>query len=209
MFASCLQLNTTSHSFNKADMRDSFSFQHVTEYLVEKINQLDLKPQEPTKVALHYHTGGQQTDEEARCAWELLSALPGVELVDIGADLRWQRRCTPAVRESLGDAAWEQLARDSLQSAVDAAADTFATIYHGCQRSLCGFESDATPKIEHYLTVFGRALGIEHEDQYKKHLLMGDAAAIMDEVSPCAVANGIDPAEALAVVEKTFVSDRR
>ena len=190
------------------DMRNSFSFQHVTEYLVEKLNTLALKPQGPTKVALHYHTGGEQTDEEARCAYQLLSALPGVELVDIGTDVRWQRRCTPAVRQSLGDEAWEQLARESVQSAADAGADTFATIYHGCQRSLCGFESDSTPKIEHYLTVFGRALGIEHEDQYKKHMLSGDAAAIMEEVSPCAAASGIDPAETQAVIDKTFVSNQ-
>ena len=53
--------------------------------------------------------------------------------------------------------------------------------------------------------MLGRALGIEHEDQYKKYMLMGNVDAIMEEVSPCAVASGISLEEARATVEKTFV----
>lgn len=187
------------------DMRESFSFQHVTQFLAERLSQLDLKPQPPQKVALHYHTGGEQTDDEARAAWALLSAVPGIELVDIGTDVKWQRRCTPAVQESLGEDGWEALARESIQNAVDAEADVYATIYHGCQRSLCGFEGQYPLKVEHYLTVMGRALGIEYEDQYKKHMLSGDAMEIMDDITPCAVASGISLEEARATVEKNFV----
>ena len=187
------------------EMRQEFEFQHVTEFLVEHLNKLDLKPQPPQKVALHYHTGGEQTDQEAQATWQLLSALPGIELVDIGTDTRWQRRCTPALRESLGEEGWQALVNESVQQAADVGADVYATIYHGCQRSLCGLEADFPLKVEHYLTVFGRALGIEHEDQYKKHLLSGNADAIMEEVSPCAVASGISLQEARATGEKTFV----
>ena len=190
------------------DMGKSFSFEHVTQFLVENLHKLDLKPQPATKVALHYHTGGDQTDEEARCASQLLSALPGVSLVDIGTDIRWGRRCTPATVEALGAEEWDRLAAHSVRQAADAEADVYATIYHGCQRSLCGYEKDAPLKVEHYLSVFGRALGIEHEDQYKKYLLSGNTAAIMEEVSPCAVASGISLEEARATVEKTFVKAR-
>ena len=97
------------------------------------------------------------------------------------------------------------MARKSIQSATDVKADVYATLYHGCQRSLCGFEAEYPLKVEHYLTVMGRALGIEYEDQYKKHMLSGDAIAIMEEVTPCAVASGISLEEARATVEKTFV----
>ncbi len=190
------------------DMRKDFTFQHVTQFLVEQIGKLDLKPQPPQKVALHYHTGGEQTDSEAQAAWTLLSALPGIELVDIGTDERWERRCTPALQTNLGESGWDILARKSIQSATDVKADVYATLYHGCQRSLCGFEAEYPLKVEHYLTVMGRALGIEYEDQYKKHMLRGDAIAIMEEVTPCAVASGISLEEARATVEKTFVKSR-
>ena len=61
-----------------------------------------------------------------------------------------------------------------MQKAVDAGADTYATLYHGCQRHMCGLEADYPVRVEHYLTLVGRALGIEYEDQYKKHTLSGN-----------------------------------
>ena len=50
----------------------------------------------------------------------------------------------------------------------------------------------------------GRALGIEHEDLHKKHVLSGDLDAIMEETSPCAVASGISPEEARLVIQKNY-----
>ena len=59
--------------------------------------------------------------------------------------------------------------------------------------------------MEHYLTLVGRALGIEHEDLYKKYLMMGDVNAILAETSPCAIASGISQDEARTIIQKTFV----
>ena len=187
------------------DMKKDFPFQHVTEFLVENLDKLDLKPQTPKKVALHYHTGVEQTKEEARCAQKLLSALPGISVVDIGADPLLGGRCTPAVWQELGKEKWDGIVENFIQAAVDAEADTFATIYHGCQREMCRYEGSYPLKVEHFLTVVGRSLGIEYEDQYKKHMLSGDVDLIMEEVSGCTAISGIDPAETKAVIEKTFV----
>ncbi|MCI0830975.1 MAG: (Fe-S)-binding protein, partial [Chloroflexi bacterium] len=85
----------------------SFDFNHVAEYLVENIDKLDFKPQPETTVALHYHTGRPQSDAEAQSAQFLLSKLPGVTPIDVGTDVRFGRHCTPAVRESVGEDAWE------------------------------------------------------------------------------------------------------
>ena len=186
------------------DMRENFQFQHVTEFLVENLDKLNFRPQPPTKVSLHYHTGRTQSDVEASSAIKLLNLLPGVEFADVGSDPRLSRQCTPAAREQLGTDLWDDLIAQSFHAAVDAGADTFATLYHGCQRALCGYEKDYPLKVEHYLTVVGRVLGIEYEDQFKKYVLMGDTDAIMEEVSPCAVASGISLDEARAVVQTTF-----
>ena len=70
---------------------------------------------------------------------------------------------------------------------------------------MCRYEGDYPVKVEHYLTLVGRALGIEHEDLHKKHVLSGDVDAIMEETSPCAVANGISPEEARLTIEKNYV----
>ena len=187
------------------DMRGkSFDFNHVAEFLVDNIDKLDFKPQPETTVALHYHTGREQGDAEAESAKLLLSKLPGVNLIDVGTDVRFGRHCTPAVRERMGNDEWESMATGFVDEAIKQGADTFATLYHGCQRHMCRYEADYPVKVEHYLTLVGRALGIEHEDVHKKHVLSGDIDAIMEETSPCAVANDISPEDARAAIEKNY-----
>ena len=139
------------------DMREDFAFQHVTEYLVQNLDKLDLRPQPETIVSLHYHTGRPQSDAEARSALTLLRALPGVTVVDIGSDERFGRHCTPAVRQQIGPEAWDEMSGQWVQKAVDAGADAYATLYHGCQRHMCGLEAGYPVRVEHYLTLVGRA----------------------------------------------------
>ncbi len=186
------------------DMRENFTFQHVTEFLVQNLDRLDFQPQPETTLSLHYHTGRPQSVAEAQSALTLLSKLPGVTVLDLGTDPRFGRHCTPAVREQVGPEEWDRMAQESVQRAVDAGADTLATLYHGCQRHLCGLEAEYPVRVEHYLTLVGRALGIEHEDLYKKHVLAGDPEAVLAETSPCAIASGISLEEARAVIQKTF-----
>ena len=189
-------------------MRQEFSFQHVTEFLVENLDRLDFRKQVPASVALHYHTGRPQSDAEARCASTLLANVPGVELVDLGSDVRFGRHCTAAVREQVGADAWDGIVSGFFQKAVDSGVDTCATLYHGCHRMLCGYEGQYPLKVEHYLTVVARALGIEHEDLFKKYMAMGDTQAILAETSPCAQASGLSLEEATAAIQKTFVEKR-
>jgi hypothetical protein len=113
------------------------------------------------------------------------------------------------VQAELGRPVWDGLVRDEIARAHAAGADTLATIYHGCQRLICGFEADAPVTIEHYLSVFARSLGIEFEDTYKRWMLSGDPGAIMAEASPCMEANGVDATAARAFVDRTFVPLRR
>jgi len=188
------------------DMRGRFPFQHVTEFLMENLDKLDFKPQPEAKVSLHYHTGRAQSDEESRCALKLLSLLPGIEVTDIGSDPRLSRHCTAAAREKAGPEVWDGIITRSLERSVEEGVDIHATLYHGCQRALCGFEREYPLRVENYLTLVGRALGIEHTDLYKKHMLMGDVDAIMADTSPCATASGITQADARAIIEKTFVT---
>ncbi len=190
------------------EMREDFSFQHVTQFLVENLHKLSFRQQVEQKVALHYHTGRPQSDEEARCAMKLLSMVPGVELIDVGTDPRLGRHCTGRVREQVGTQEWDGIITDSFHRAVEAEVDTYATLYHGCHRILCGHEQEYPLKVEHYLTVVGRALGIEHEDLFKKYAMMGDAEAIFAETSPCAQAGGVTPEEAQALIQKNFVEKK-
>ncbi len=99
---------------------------------------------------------------------------------------------------------WRARARRQLNAAVNLQADTLGTMYHGCQRLLCGYEADVPLAIEHYLTLFARALGVEYDDQYKRFLLMGDTEAVMAEMAPCMQAHQLDEGRVRDVVQRHF-----
>ena len=96
------------------------------------------------------------------------------------------------------------MAREEIHRAWAVGADTLATIYHGCQRYLCVFEPERPIAIEHYLSVFGRGLGIEFEDKFKKYRLWQDPDRVLAETTPCQRANNVDAAHARAVVMEAF-----
>src|SRR4030095_2506718 len=140
----------------------------------------------------------------ARACRELLASAPGVRVVPLEPDPRFGRSCAPAIPIELGQDVGEGLVRDEIERARAAGADTLAGIYHGCQRMICGFEAEGRITIEHYLSVFARALGIEFEDQFKKYQLWGDPDRILEDMTPCQQLNGVDPEKARALVTATF-----
>jgi Fe-S oxidoreductase len=181
-----------------------FPFRHAAEFLVERLPQLDLVPQPPRRVALHGHGVGEARRREAAAGRQLLAAVPGLEVVGIEPDERFGRSCAPALQQELGMDAWTRLCHAEIDRALAAGAETLAGIYHGCQRMLGGFEAVRPITIEHYLTVFGRALGIEFEDTYKKYRLWADPDRILADSTPCQEANGVDPGEARQLVVRLF-----
>jgi hypothetical protein len=136
--------------------------------------------------------------------------VPGLRFAGIEPDPRFGRSCTPSVQQQVGPEVWNQMAREEIGRARAAGADTLATIYHGCQRYLCAFEPESpiAPEspfaIDHYLSVFGRGLGIEFEDKFKKYRLWQDPERVLAETTPCQLANNVDAARARGVVVEAF-----
>lgn len=183
-----------------------YRVQHATEFLLEHLDRVTFTRAVPARVALHRHVGFAAREREAAAAAALLRAVPGVELVDPGADPAMGRSCRWS-GDAAADEQWQSIARTQLDQAVALGADVFATLYHSCQRLLCGFERWYPLRVEHYLTVFARALGLEHEDCFKRYLLSGDVQQILDDVSPCTCANGVSEAEARALIAKHFTRE--
>lgn len=177
---------------------------HVAEFLVEQLPRLTFTHEVPRRVALHAHAQNEARRREAAAGRRLLRAVPGLTLVPLEPEPRFGRICTVNVQQQLGLDVWTSLVREEIARARAGGADTLATIYHGCQRLLCGFERDAPVAIEHYLSVVARGLGILVEDTYKKWMLSADPEAILAEATPCMEANGVDREAARAFVERTF-----
>ena len=185
-------------------IRLPFPFRHATEFLVAQLPRLTFTREVRARVALHRHTQSEPRRREGLAGRRLLEAVPGLSYVEVEPESRFGRLCTADVQAQLGREAWNGLILDEIERARAAGADTLATIYHGCQRLICGFEAERPITIEHYLSVFARGLGIEFEDKYKTYRLSRDPERILAETTPCQQANNVDPARAREFVERTF-----
>ncbi|MBI3636436.1 MAG: (Fe-S)-binding protein [Candidatus Rokubacteria bacterium] len=181
-----------------------FRVRHTTEFLLDRVPELTFTHPLDTVVGVHAHCVGEARQREARACRDLLASVPGVRVVDVEHNPEFGRSCTPAIPVSLGQDVWDGHVRDEIERARAVGADTLAGIYHGCQRMICGFEAEGRITIEHYLSVFARALGIEFEDTYKKYRLWGDPDRVLEDMTPCRQASGVDAARARALVEATF-----
>ena len=185
-------------------MRLPFAFRHTAEFLVEQLPRLEFTRAVRGRVALHAHAVGDARVREGDAARRLLAAVPGLTVAELEPDPRFGRTCTAGVQQQLGIETWNAAVRDELARARAAGAETLATMYHGCQRLLCAFEAEQPLRVEHYLTVFARGLGIEIEDVYKKYRLWGDPARILEDAAPCQQANRVDPGRARDFVSLAF-----
>ena len=182
-----------------------FPKRHTTEFLLERVErgELTFTHRVDATVALHYHRASEPRAREGRAMRRLLEAVPGLRVIDFEPDERWGRTCT-RLAEQLGQDVWHRMTLADIDRALAAGATHMAGIYHGCHRELCRFEQERPIVFEHYLTLFGRALGIEFEDTYKKYLQWGDPDRILEDATPCMAANGVDPDVARDLVIKTF-----
>jgi heterodisulfide reductase subunit D len=181
-----------------------FRVSHAAEFLVDRLPEIGFTRPVDGTVALHYHAVSPARRSEGEAGRRLLEAVPGLRYVSVEPDPRFGRSCTPAVQQQVGPEVWDAMARDEIDRARRAGADTLATIYHGCQRHLCIFEPEGPVAIEHYLSVFARGLGIEFEDKFKKYRLWQDPERVLAETTPCQRANQVDAAQARAVVMEVF-----
>jgi len=181
-----------------------FPVRHTTQFLADRLPALEFTHRVDAPVALHYHSQSEPRRREGAAARRLLEAVPGLRYVEVEPEPRFGRLCTADVQAQLGQDVWDGLIRDEIGRARAGGAEILATVYHGCQRLVCGFETEGAITIEHYLSVFARALGIEFEDRFKKFRLWQDPERVLAEATPCQTANHVDPVRARELVEKTF-----
>jgi Fe-S oxidoreductase len=178
-----------------------FETEHVAEFLADRLDQLPFVQAVPGTVALHWHSSKARRRREAEAAKTLLSAVPGLTYVEIGSDDGLGNTCAPPADER---AEWSRIVERQLRQAEQAGASTLATLYHSCQRLICVEEERTSLTIEHYLSVFARALGIEYEDTYKKYRLWRDPDRVLADATPCIALNGVDADRARDGVRRIF-----
>jgi Fe-S oxidoreductase len=148
----------------------------------------------PMRIALHRHTGAAGVMEAAA---EILSAVPGIALVDLGQQavglMSNYLRALPAYKREL------QL--KELEAARNAGVDALVAVYHADHRELCAHERDWPFEILNALEIVGASMGLRHEDRYKRLKLKQDADAILADCADLIAQHRVDPATARLAVE--------
>jgi heterodisulfide reductase subunit D len=139
------------------------------------------------RVALHRHPGVAGVVEAAQ---DILSAVPGVELVDLGQPavglMSNYFRALPAYRR--------ELQRNELDAAAAAGVDALVAVYHADHRELCAHERDTPFRIINILEIVGESMGLHHEDEFKRLKKLQDIDAIAEECRDLVTEHGLDPA---------------
>jgi len=155
-------------------------------YLGERLEDLRplLRLPVPLRVALHRHPGIPGVVEAAIA---LLTAVPGIELVDLGQPaiglMSNALRTLPDYKKKL------QLAE--LEAAREAGVDALVAVYHVDHRELCAHERDWPFRILNVLEVVGASMGIAYPDDYKRLKLLQDVDLVMAECRDLLAHHGI------------------
>ena len=153
------------------------------------------------KVALHKHPGIVGIME---AALEILSAIPGVEIVDLKQPAVGLQSTSLAANPAYK----RELQRNELQAAEEAGIDALVTVYHSDQRELCAHEGERPFSIVNILELVGESMGLHQHDRYKELKLMQDADQIVSDCGDLIARHGLDAAKARDVVVKTMLGDQ-
>jgi heterodisulfide reductase subunit D len=137
------------------------------------------------RVALHRHPGIAGVVEAAE---DILRAVPGVELVDLGQPavglMSNYFRALPAYRR--------ELQRNELDAAEEAHVDALVAVYHADHRELCAHERDRAFRIMNMLEIVGESMGLRHDDRFKRLKMLQDIDAIAADCGDLIARHGLD-----------------
>jgi Fe-S oxidoreductase len=154
----------------------------------------------PMRVALHRHPGIPGVVE---AAIKLLTAVPGIELVDLGQPaiglMSNALRTLPDYKKKL------QL--QELEAARDAGVDALVAVYHVDHRELCAHERDWPFRVLNLLEVIGASMGLAYPDHYKRLKVLQDVDLIMAECRDLLAHHGIAD-EAARISIKAMLDDQ-
>ncbi len=180
-----LHLSETLDGYRKT----SYDFDHVTDYLANRIEILKSKFIRPLKkrAVVHAYVGRSDICTNVNT---LLRAIPEFEIVDTVYESGYTcggSGCSKA--PGLAQKEHGEL----LQRTIEAGADVLVTLYHGCHQTFIGAEKTGAFKVLNFTDVLVEALGqTPYFDQMKHYRLMDDFQMIIDEAQPLLKANGIE-----------------
>jgi len=129
---------------------------------------------------LHTHTGFYEVDVNPLVA-DLLRLIPGLDVVvtDYSAPGHMCSALAPH------PAALKDVVRHCIDQTATHETDTLVTVFHSCQRLLCGLATTDGIKVINYVSLLMESMGIATApDEYAQWKNAGSEAAIMESIGP-------------------------
>jgi Fe-S oxidoreductase len=171
------------------------------EYLASRIDDLrpHLRHRVEKRVALNERPTFPGVNAGVRT---LLSAIPGVELVEIDVPRVGAMSNSLTVLPKFK----EELRQREFAAAAAAGVTTLATVYHACHREICQFENDVSFEIINFMELIGESMGIHEADLYKRLKIAHDVDVIMAETDANIRSHGLDGEAVRAALVREFWS---
>jgi len=194
---------TTLPTIEKQRGARPFEMTPFMRFLKSRLDDLRplLRQRVEKRVALHKHPGVAGVVEAAE---SILSAVPGVELID----LKQPAVGLQSVNLSVLPAYKRELQLNELEAARDANVDALAAVYHSDHRELCAHERDWPFRIVNVLEIVGESMGLSQADHYKRLKILQDADAILADCRDLIAQHDLDPDVARNVVVKNLLGDQ-
>lgn len=177
----CPSCHSHSIEFMQKACEARYDLQYFAELLYE--NRARLKPMlanpVPMRVLLHRHLGFNDKVAVNRMVPELLSLIPGLEVVEDD----YRAPGYMCAHLATLPPAMTRMVRETEARMQRSGAGALVTLFHQCQRELCGLEAQGVTQVFNYMQLVARSMGLPYEDEYKawKKAGAGAAAAIGSE----------------------------
>jgi Fe-S oxidoreductase len=206
----CSACEMQFHDIVIPDVGIAFQSDGFAAYLIERLDEMGSdvpwKRDVRIKVVVHGHLGEHVVrDAHPPVVMELLRRIPGVEVITYANTPALQICDNAGVKIRDINSEEYHAAQAELESYLaDNGADTLVTMYHSCTRELSKFQSDKL-RINHYVSVLARALGVEKPDRFSEYWRLGEPARVVEAARRNWESWGWTEAEAYALAHKYFV----
>ena len=134
-------------------------------------------------VMLHKHFGFYEVDVNPLVE-DLLRLIPGLTVLPTPLSSPGHM-CSALSRVP---AALKDATRAVCDEAHQLGADTVVTVFHACQRLLCGLDATEPFRVVNYVNLLTEAMGISTRDDYKTWKLAGSEAAVIAAIGDTRIA---------------------
>jgi hypothetical protein len=171
----CPSCHLQSAELMEKAYKPSYDMQYFMELLHadrERLKPL-LKHPVPMRVFIHRHVGFNDLVPVNEMAPEILSLIPGIEIVEDN----FRAPGYMCAHLATVPAAMTRTVRETEARMKRGRADALVTLYHQCQRELVDLEAQGVMQVFNYMQLVARSMGLAYEDEYKAWKKAGAGAA--------------------------------